>query len=204
MWCKQYILKCENINSRRDFLSKFQAFVLTGFYPLPLLFWTFEITQVYQKLFGHVFNSQLNPIMYKFEPRHDKTNLVGLPLAWIQTRLRIESDQDPCCSLTNSITSRGTDSEQHASWSDCAAAQAGLDPCLCMERHDCLILSMLLLSCEMMIFLSFKHINMCNLHDILWNAMTVLSYQCFAILWNDDFILSFKHINMCNLHDILS
>jgi hypothetical protein len=35
----------------------------------------------------------------------------------------------PCCSLTNPITSRETDSEQHGSWSDCADAQAGLDPC---------------------------------------------------------------------------
>jgi hypothetical protein len=26
-----------------------------------------------------------------------------------------QSDQDPCCSLTNSITSRETDSEQHGS-----------------------------------------------------------------------------------------
>jgi hypothetical protein len=34
------------------------------------------------------------------EPRHDKTNIV-------------QSDQDPCCSLTNPITSRDTDSEQH-------------------------------------------------------------------------------------------
>jgi hypothetical protein len=39
------------------------------------------------------------------------------------------SDQDPCCSLTNSITSRETDSEQHGSWSDFADAQAGMDPC---------------------------------------------------------------------------
>jgi hypothetical protein len=40
-----------------------------------------------------------------------------------------QSDQDPCCSLMNRITSRETDSEQHGSWSDCADAQAGLDPC---------------------------------------------------------------------------
>jgi hypothetical protein len=39
------------------------------------------------------------------------------------------SDQNPCCSLTNPITSRETDSEQHGSWSDCADAQAGLDLC---------------------------------------------------------------------------
>jgi hypothetical protein len=42
---------------------------------------------------------------------------VGLRPAWIQT------------SLTNSITSRETDSEQHGSWSDCTDAQASLDPC---------------------------------------------------------------------------
>jgi hypothetical protein len=33
-----------------------------------------------------------------------------------------QSDQDPCCSITNLITSRETDSEQHGSWSDCADA----------------------------------------------------------------------------------
>jgi hypothetical protein len=31
-----------------------------------------------------------------------------------------QSDQDPCCSLTKSITSRETGSEQHGSWSDCS------------------------------------------------------------------------------------
>jgi hypothetical protein len=51
-----------------------------------------------------------------FEPRHDKTNIVRLRPAWIQTSLRTaQSDQDPCCSLTNSVTSRETDSEQHGS-----------------------------------------------------------------------------------------
>jgi hypothetical protein len=40
-----------------------------------------------------------------------------------------QSDQDSCCSLTNSITSGETDSEQHGPWSDCADARAGLDPC---------------------------------------------------------------------------
>jgi hypothetical protein len=40
-----------------------------------------------------------------------------------------QSDQDPCCLLTNSITSRETNSEQHGSWLNCADAQAGLDPC---------------------------------------------------------------------------
>jgi hypothetical protein len=44
-----------------------------------------------------------------YEPRHDKTNIVGLRPASTQ------SDQDPCCSLTNSFTSRETDSEQHGS-----------------------------------------------------------------------------------------
>jgi hypothetical protein len=39
-----------------------------------------------------------------------------------------QSDQDPCCSLTNPITSREINSVQHGSLSDCADAQAGLDP----------------------------------------------------------------------------
>jgi hypothetical protein len=41
-----------------------------------------------------------------------------------------QSDQDPCCSLTNPIASRETDSEHHGSLSDCPDAHAGLDPCL--------------------------------------------------------------------------
>jgi hypothetical protein len=42
----------------------------------------------------------------KYEPRHDKTNIVRLRPAWIASA---QSDQDPCCSLTNSITSREID-----------------------------------------------------------------------------------------------
>jgi hypothetical protein len=49
--------------------------------------------------------------------------------AWIQTSLRIRAVWSGfSCSLTNPITSSKTDSEQHGSWSDCAEAQAGLDP----------------------------------------------------------------------------
>jgi hypothetical protein len=40
-----------------------------------------------------------------------------------------QSDQDPCCSLTNPITRKETDIAQHGFWSDCADVQAGLDPC---------------------------------------------------------------------------
>jgi hypothetical protein len=40
-----------------------------------------------------------------------------------------QSDQDPCCSLTNPITSRETDSEQYGSWSDCTDGQADLKTC---------------------------------------------------------------------------
>jgi hypothetical protein len=35
----------------------------------------------------------------------------------------MDPDQDPCCSLTNSITTREPDSEQHGSWSDCACSR---------------------------------------------------------------------------------
>jgi hypothetical protein len=47
------------------------------------------------------------------EPCHDKTNIIGLRPAWIQTSLRAQSDQDPFCSLSNPITCKETDSEQH-------------------------------------------------------------------------------------------
>jgi hypothetical protein len=51
-----------------------------------------------------------------YELRHDKTNIMRLRPAWIQTSLRIHaSDQYPCCSLTNPITSREIDSKQHGS-----------------------------------------------------------------------------------------
>jgi hypothetical protein len=40
-----------------------------------------------------------------------------------------QSDQDPCCSLSDLLLVIGLVSEQHGSWSDCADAQAGLDPC---------------------------------------------------------------------------
>jgi hypothetical protein len=39
------------------------------------------------------------------------------------------SDQDPCCSLAVSLFVIELVSEQHGSLSDCADAQAGLDPC---------------------------------------------------------------------------
>jgi hypothetical protein len=38
-------------------------------------------------------------------------------------------DQDPCCSLSVSLLIIGFVSEQHGFWSDCADAQACLDPC---------------------------------------------------------------------------
>jgi hypothetical protein len=69
-----------------------------------------------------------------YEPCHDKTNIMRLRPACIQTSLRVRAVWSGsmlfiCCSLTNSITNTETDSEQHGSWPDCADAQAGLDPC---------------------------------------------------------------------------
>jgi hypothetical protein len=52
------------------------------------------------------------------EPRHDKTNIMG-PRSLISL-IRIQAVRLP---------SRETDREQHGSLSDCADAQAGLDPC---------------------------------------------------------------------------
>jgi hypothetical protein len=37
-----------------------------------------------------------------------------------------QSNQDPGCLLTNSITSRDTDSEQNGSWSDCAGSSGSM------------------------------------------------------------------------------
>jgi hypothetical protein len=64
--------------------------------------------------------------MYSKEPRHDKTNMVRLRQAWIQTSLLIHAVWSG--SLTNPITSKEIDREQHGSWSDWADEQAGLDP----------------------------------------------------------------------------
>jgi hypothetical protein len=41
----------------------------------------------------------------------------------------VQSDQDPCCSLSVSLLVIDLVSEQHGSLSDFADAQAGLDPC---------------------------------------------------------------------------
>jgi hypothetical protein len=49
-----------------------------------------------------------------YEPRHDKTYIMGLRPAWIQTSL--QSDQDPCCSLSDSLLVIGFVSQQHGSW----------------------------------------------------------------------------------------
>jgi hypothetical protein len=65
-----------------------------------------------------------------FEPCHDKTNIMGLRSAWINPDCAsMQSDQDPCCSLSVSLLVIELVSEQHGSLSDCADAQAGLDPC---------------------------------------------------------------------------
>jgi hypothetical protein len=55
-----------------------------------------------------------------------------------------QSDQDPCCMLTNPITSRETDSEQHESWSDCTDALAGLDPCWSQTHYDDFVVTWLI------------------------------------------------------------
>jgi hypothetical protein len=44
-------------------------------------------------------------------------------------RRSLQSDQDPCCSLSVSLLEIEMVSEQHGSWSDCTDAQSGLDPC---------------------------------------------------------------------------
>jgi hypothetical protein len=56
--------------------------------------------------------------IYIHEPRHDKTNIVGLRLAWIQTSLRLasaQSDKDPCCLLLVSLLVIGIVREQDGS-----------------------------------------------------------------------------------------
>jgi hypothetical protein len=42
----------------------------------------------------------------------------------------------PAHPLLNILTSKETDSEQNGSWSDCADAQAGLDPCWSRTHYD--------------------------------------------------------------------
>jgi hypothetical protein len=63
-----------------------------------------------------------------FEPRHDKTNVMRLRPAWIQTSLPISAVWLGSMlfaisySICNRVCKRG-------SWSDWVDAQAGLDPC---------------------------------------------------------------------------
>jgi hypothetical protein len=70
-----------------------------------------------------------------YEPHHDKPNIMGLRPAWIQTSLRIYS-----------VTNRGTDSEQYGSWSDCADAQAGLNPCWSQTHYVGFVMTRLISS----------------------------------------------------------
>jgi hypothetical protein len=85
---------------------------------------------IYKQTFTCIFNI--------FEPGHDKTNIMGLRPAWIQTRLRI------CAVWSGSMLfayqlyynlCRETNSEKHGPWSDCADAQTGLDPCWSQTHH---------------------------------------------------------------------
>jgi hypothetical protein len=70
-------------------------------------------------------------ILKTFEPRHDKTNIMGLRPAWIQTSMRIRAVWAGSMLFAISFSTCNIEyvSEQHASWSDCADAQAGPDPC---------------------------------------------------------------------------
>jgi hypothetical protein len=62
----------------------------------------------------------LEVILNIIEPCHDKTNIVRLRPTWIQ--ISLQSDQDPCYTLSVSLLVVGFVSEQHGSWSDCADA----------------------------------------------------------------------------------
>jgi hypothetical protein len=54
----------------------------------------------------------------------------------IKTLLKIAAfDHNPCCLLTNRITSRETDIKRHGTCSDRADAQAGLDLCLSQTHY---------------------------------------------------------------------
>jgi hypothetical protein len=65
-----------------------------------------------------------------FEPRNDKTNIMGLWPAWIQTSLLIRAVWLGSMLFAISyLLVIGFVSEQHGSWSDCVDATAGLDPC---------------------------------------------------------------------------
>jgi hypothetical protein len=60
------------------------------------------------------------------EPRHDKTNIVRLWPAWMQTSMRIRAVWSGSILFTISFS---TCNRVGKPWSDCADAQAGLDPC---------------------------------------------------------------------------
>jgi hypothetical protein len=56
-------------------------------------------------------------------------------------------DQDPCCPLSVSLLVIGFGSEQHGSWSDCAEAQAGLDPCWSQRHYVGFVVTRLIYRC---------------------------------------------------------
>jgi hypothetical protein len=93
-----------------------------------------------------------------------------------------QSDQDPCRSLTNPITSRETDSEQHVSWSDCADAQAGLDPCWSQTHYVGFVVTRLI---------SFNHFSYSRI--FVWsrfchNVRTTCTFRARSLFWSCLFI----------------
>jgi hypothetical protein len=61
------------------------------------------------------------------------------------------NDQDPCCSLSVSILVIGLVSKHHGSWSECADAQAGLDPCWSQTHYVGFVVTRLIYSVSCLI-----------------------------------------------------
>jgi hypothetical protein len=81
-----------------------------------------------------------------YEPRHDKTNIMGLRPAWIQASLCIHAVwSGPMLFAISFCTCYRVVSEYQWSWSDCADAQADMDPCWLQTHYVCFIMTRLII-----------------------------------------------------------
>jgi hypothetical protein len=91
-----------------------------------------------------------------YEPHHDKTNIVGLRPAWIQTSLSVRAvwSGNMLFAISFSTCNRWV-SEQHGSWSDCTDTQAGLDSCLAQTHYVGFVMTRLILWYNCMVY--YRH-----------------------------------------------
>jgi hypothetical protein len=146
--------------------------------------------------------------LYSVEPRHGKTNIMGLRPAWIQTSLRIHTVWSGSMLFAiSSLLVIGFVIKQHGTWWECADAQAGLDPCWSQTHNDGFVVTQLFVLCMglishiiMLFFMSIWLLNSANcgiIYSLFENDCFIQSLiiVCFKVLWNVQIYSQF-HKNM--------